>query len=293
MDGLTVSLSLSRFPRSQRGFTLIEIAIVLVVIGLLIGGVLTAQSLIDSTKVKRQIQQFQQLDIATQNFIIKFNQIPGDANFGTIGSYYGNGDNDGWLGEGTPVWGPPFYWADNTPCRGAISNECFYFFIDLSRIGGMSGPEYVPTFNGGNTNFDVQFGNGKSFPEAAIGKGGIVVSQNDKQELFWTTVADVPFDIYISSRQPNFTPEQALAIDTKMDDGAPTEGKVVIAEPDATNSRPELYPFSTSLVAEDGWWSGLVTCRTAGLAYDLSGQTNGWFPSELACQLQVKANVER
>jgi len=44
-----------RQPR-QRGFTLVEIAIVLVIIGLLLGGVLKGQGLIDSARVKNIIQ---------------------------------------------------------------------------------------------------------------------------------------------------------------------------------------------------------------------------------------------
>ena len=41
----------------QPGFTLVEIAIVLVIIGLLLGGVLKGQSLIDSARVKNIVQQ--------------------------------------------------------------------------------------------------------------------------------------------------------------------------------------------------------------------------------------------
>ncbi|HVS27365.1 MAG TPA: prepilin-type N-terminal cleavage/methylation domain-containing protein, partial [Burkholderiales bacterium] len=43
--------------RKQSGFTLIEIAIVLVIIGLLLGGVLKGQELITSARVRNLISQ--------------------------------------------------------------------------------------------------------------------------------------------------------------------------------------------------------------------------------------------
>ncbi|HZW86330.1 MAG TPA: prepilin-type N-terminal cleavage/methylation domain-containing protein, partial [Gallionella sp.] len=49
--------------RSQSGFTLIEIAIVLVIIGLLLGGVLKGQELINSAKVKNLATDFRNIPV--------------------------------------------------------------------------------------------------------------------------------------------------------------------------------------------------------------------------------------
>lgn len=76
----------------KKGFTLVELSIVLVIIGLLIGGILVGQSLIDSAKIQGQIRQIQQFDIATQQFQEKYKQFPGDSDLLTTA-----GDNDGWL----------------------------------------------------------------------------------------------------------------------------------------------------------------------------------------------------
>ena len=49
--------------KQQSGFTLVEIAIVLVIIGLLLGGVLKGQELINSAKVKNLAQDFKTIDL--------------------------------------------------------------------------------------------------------------------------------------------------------------------------------------------------------------------------------------
>ena len=64
----------------NKGFTLVELSIVLVIIGLLTGGILVAQSLIDTAKIQSQIKQVQQLDIAYYGFESRYRQIPGDSN---------------------------------------------------------------------------------------------------------------------------------------------------------------------------------------------------------------------
>ena len=68
----------------KKGFTLVELSIVLVIIGLLIGGILVAQSLIDSTKMQAFIRQTGQYDSAIALFEDKFGDLPGDNSlFGT------------------------------------------------------------------------------------------------------------------------------------------------------------------------------------------------------------------
>ncbi|MDE2442683.1 MAG: prepilin-type N-terminal cleavage/methylation domain-containing protein [Betaproteobacteria bacterium] len=62
----------------QRGFTLIEIAIVLVIIGLLLGGVLKGQELINSAKVKNFAQDFRNIPLFIYGYQDKYKAIPGD-----------------------------------------------------------------------------------------------------------------------------------------------------------------------------------------------------------------------
>lgn len=85
--------------KKQTGFTLIELAIVLVIIGLLLGGVLRGQELINSAKVKNMARDFQNVQVYIYGYQDKFKALPGDdaavgthltgatpANVGTLGN---------------------------------------------------------------------------------------------------------------------------------------------------------------------------------------------------------------
>lgn len=62
----------------QSGFTLVEIAIVLVIIGLLLGGILKGQELINSAKVKNLANDFRTIPTYVYAFQDKFKALPGD-----------------------------------------------------------------------------------------------------------------------------------------------------------------------------------------------------------------------
>lgn len=62
----------------QGGFTLVEIAIVLVIIGLLMGGVLKGQELINSAKVKNLANDFRSMSSFVYAYQDRFRALPGD-----------------------------------------------------------------------------------------------------------------------------------------------------------------------------------------------------------------------
>ena len=62
----------------QTGFTLIELAIVLVIIGLLLGGVLRGQELINSARVKSLTRDFQNAQVYLYGYQDRFKSVPGD-----------------------------------------------------------------------------------------------------------------------------------------------------------------------------------------------------------------------
>jgi prepilin-type N-terminal cleavage/methylation domain-containing protein len=64
--------------RKEKGFTLVEIAIVLVVIGLLLGGILKGQQLINSARVRNLADQNSGVQAAYYGFIDRFRNLPGD-----------------------------------------------------------------------------------------------------------------------------------------------------------------------------------------------------------------------
>ncbi|MGV8990204.1 MAG: prepilin-type N-terminal cleavage/methylation domain-containing protein [Thiobacillus sp.] len=87
-------------PKNQSGFTLIEIAIVLVIIGLLLGGILKGQELINSARVKNLATDFRNVPVFIYGYQDKFRALPGDdsaavAHVGTPTVTPGIGNGDG------------------------------------------------------------------------------------------------------------------------------------------------------------------------------------------------------
>jgi len=95
--------------KRQQGFTLIEIAIVLVIIGLLLGGVLKGQELITSARVRNLISQQDGIKAAYFGFLDRYRALPGDysqavaniANVAALSDGNNNGRIESILGGGT------------------------------------------------------------------------------------------------------------------------------------------------------------------------------------------------
>jgi prepilin-type N-terminal cleavage/methylation domain-containing protein len=102
--------------RREQGFSLLEVAIVLVLAGLLLGGVLKGQELIGAARVKSLIEQQDNIRAAYHGFMDRFRALPGDyslatqfiRNVSTTHCNGGNGDGDGLIetenNENTLVW---------------------------------------------------------------------------------------------------------------------------------------------------------------------------------------------
>ena len=98
----------------QRGFTLVEIAIVLVIIGLLLGGILKGQELINSARVRNLADTGTGIQAAYYGFIDRYRRVPGDWNASGASLAIGitvlaGGDDDGQIDNDTGVelWTEP------------------------------------------------------------------------------------------------------------------------------------------------------------------------------------------
>jgi prepilin-type N-terminal cleavage/methylation domain-containing protein len=124
-------------PKNQNGFTLVEIAIVLVIVGLLIGGVLKGQEMITNAKLKRIESDNAGLAAAMYSYQDRYLQLPGDDSFAdTRFSVYDAADSAIGNGNGTieGAWDMNIAtaWNDGT-------EETLKFFAHLRAAGLIPG----------------------------------------------------------------------------------------------------------------------------------------------------------
>ena len=97
-------MNLKKSIHSRDGFTLVEIAIVMIIIGLLIGGVIKGQAMIHNAKVKRLIKDIDGMRAAVLTYQDRFGMLPGDeSDPNTPTGDTNNGNNNGLLNE-TDGW---------------------------------------------------------------------------------------------------------------------------------------------------------------------------------------------
>lgn len=219
----------------KKGFTLVEISIVLVIIGLLIGGILAAQSMIETSVINAQVRQFGQFDAMVMSFKAKYNYLPGDAPaFGGNGDgaiSTGNCDSPGYVH--TFFCESPNFWPSIDPKE--------YPGPELSLVP----PGNQPISSGPEKNVPLaKLGiKGAFITASALGNdysawgGGYILDFSDIKNFYailHPTQAQTPFSgLYHFSVTRNDTnnsavkPKELLALDTKMDDGAPATGNVI------------------------------------------------------------------
>ncbi len=279
---------------SKAGFTLVELAIVLVIIGLIVGGVLVGQDLIKAAEMRSTIGQYEKLNAAVNTFRTRFNGIPGDLR-STTATQYGFPDVAGTVRDGTIGRGDGNRllesWDEATTAGTTLTEfggETALFWQDLSFAELVEG-----TFNSvPNGNIAVPIASGAQNEyvlETKLGRGNYFLVYSNAGfnyfQISGVTSAGGGGEWTLTS---SLTPAEADQLDSKVDDGVPYTG-IVRAMDSTTSVNIAATPVaSATIAAGDCVDQGAdTTDNTADDAYNTSTQDNASTP---ACQLRMRFN---
>lgn len=217
--------------RGKSGFSLVELSIVLVILGLLVGGVLSGQSLIRAAELRAVTRDFSTFMAATYTFRDKYFAIPGDMPNATQfwGSMNGgsaclssvnasatlttgvcDGDGDGKILSNS--WSGTNY----------RPTESWQYWRQLGKAGLIAG-NYSGTWGTSGSNVA-----GVMIPQSPLGNEALY-------QINYFTTASAPY--YNLDYENNIalygvggnalTPQEAWNIDTKIDDGKPAYGRII------------------------------------------------------------------
>lgn len=178
----------------QQGFTLVEIAIVLVIIGLLLGGVLKGQELITQAKIKNVSNDLNGITVAVYGYQDRYRRLPGDdpgqtrwtVNNNALVVAAGQGDGNGTLSG---------LYSSTTD-----TDETRKFWLNLRLAGFIAGD--TSTIPNGSTQPLNAAGGIIGVASGGLGLNGLIVC-----------AGSLPAKI-------------AQALDTQMDDGNAATGSV-------------------------------------------------------------------
>ncbi len=184
--------------QSNKGFTLIELSLVIVIIGLIVAGVVGGQSLVRQSKVRSVTADHQMISTALAAFKLEYSGLPGDIR--NASSYWPgatNGNGDG-LFAGTEIR------------RAFTQLGLAKIMPQLSGVSPGTTNHYVNKFDHyislNNNNFQYQ-----------RPRVNMILFEGDK--------------VY-GNPQPGFlSPKEAFSIDNKLDDADPTRGIFVVTNP--------------------------------------------------------------
>jgi prepilin-type N-terminal cleavage/methylation domain-containing protein len=206
--------------RRCAGFTLIELSIVLVIIGLVVGGITVGRDLIKAAEIRKEVADLTSYDAAVNTFRTKYNGIPGDFNQtgvipGLADNHIGDGDgfvtmNDLWIGSSPweqlskagliqGYYGNDQSYLVNDSCLANVScpptpfnATSVHFMMGMSAMWG--GYLYSSPLAGSNANISITIFNGTGVAHSLTG---------------------------------NLTVDQAYALDVKLDDGVAHSGRLM------------------------------------------------------------------
>ena len=197
--------------KQQRGFTLIEIAIVLVIIGLLLGGVLQGQQLIENSRVKSATNDINGVAAAAFSYQDRYGRMPGDDGGGVITNLTSRGG--GWATIPNTAFG------NSNGILNAAAADTFagtgeggFFFTHLRAAGFIPGDPAMPI------GFQI-------LPANPF--GGLIGVTGET--LFGTMAGN-------KICMKNVSGSAGIALDTQLDDGQPDSGRLRAMEDDGSGA---------------------------------------------------------
>ncbi len=219
----------------RHGFSLIELSIVLVILGLLTGGILGGQHLIRAAELRNLTTQFTSYQTAVRSFQVKYHALPGDMTNAT--NFWGAAHSTPSICKTTASTGTETCNGDG---NGQIqdwptgSQEWFRAWQHLANAGliegqytGVAGPK------GGEDAIP-----GENVPQGKLNDGGFQLQSFINNPTWYFETA--PNGITLIYGHPHdssgkiglriMKPEEVWSIDTKIDDGKPSRGNFYVGK---------------------------------------------------------------
>jgi prepilin-type N-terminal cleavage/methylation domain-containing protein len=194
--------------RFGQGFTLVEIAIVLIIVGLLIGGMLTGTEMITQAKIKHVIADFSGVTAAYHAYVDRYKKVPGDDPCAGAGA----GLTLGNCGAVTPRWPAPATGGNGdgivagAHASGNPVDESRRWWDHLRRAGVVSGIGDLQPFN------------------SVAGLIGVQTGDTAGGPVLGTDAAGTEGFAGLILCSTNLPAKIAAAADAQIDDGVPMSG---------------------------------------------------------------------
>ncbi len=244
------------FSSKKSAFSLIELSIVLIVIGLLIAGITGGASLIKSSELRSVMGEARSYAVGVNAFYTQYNALPGD--YATVigNSYAGNGDSK------------IQYYNSATHGAALTGSESANAWVVLRTIGAIDGiSSAVPLIATTSPTFGST--SAANAPSSKVKSSGwafdyrAIAAENSEQNVVvLTSTIGTPTTTNTLVNGTNvataaITPSDALSIDAKIDDNVPNTGKVRGLNAGGLNC------YATSA------YTTATTTKTCGLTYQV------------------------